>query len=118
MVWRKANIAWTNRYTAGSGWGSAAIFDGGGNGLSSQQIAIDGSGNALAVWQLSDGTRYNIWANRYTAGNGWGAAKLIETNNAGHARYPQVAIDGSGNALAVWQQSDGTRINIWANRYE
>ena len=59
---------------------------------------MDGSGNAVAVWQQSDGTRDNIWANRYTPSGGWGTATLIESNNAGDARYPQVAMDVSGNA--------------------
>jgi hypothetical protein len=45
----------------------------------------------------------------------WRTAQLIETDDAGS---PQVAADAAGNALAVWQQSDGTRISIWANRYE
>jgi hypothetical protein len=48
----------------------------------------------------------------------WQSPQLIETNNAGSAFNAQIAIDGSGNALAVWQQSDGTRDNIWANRYQ
>lgn len=59
-----------------------------------------------------------IWANRYTAGTGWGTAALIETDNAGNAYSPQIACDTAGNALAVWDQSDGTRLNIWANRFE
>ena len=70
------------------------------------------------MWAQFDGTRNNIWANRYTAGTGWGTAALIETNNAGSADSPQVAINANGNALAVWRQSDGTRDNIWANRYQ
>lgn len=48
----------------------------------------------------------------------WGTAALAETDNAGSAVNPQIAFDASGNALAVWQQFDGTRYNIWANRYE
>jgi hypothetical protein len=70
------------------------------------------------VWHQSDGTRYNIWANRYIPGTGWDTAGLIETDNAGSALYPQIAFDTSGNAIAVWSQSDGTRDNIWADRYE
>jgi len=48
----------------------------------------------------------------------WGDALLIETNNVGGAFVPQVALDPNGNAVAVWSQSDGTRNNIWANRFE
>ena len=105
-----------NRYAAGSGWGTASIIGGAGN-AGTPQIAFDTSGNAMAVWVQSDGTHYNIWSSRYTAGTGWGTAALIETDNAGDAGSPQIAFDASGNALAVWSQSDGTRLNIWTNRY-
>ena len=44
----------------------------------------------------------------------WGTAQLIETES-GDAEYPQVGLDGSGNAIAVWFQDDGTRYNIWSN---
>jgi hypothetical protein len=109
---------WANRYAAGSGWGMAQLIetDNAGNAYS-PQVAVDASGNAVAVWHQSDGTHSNIWANRYAAGSGWGTAQLIETDNAGNARDPQVAVDPTGNAVAVWRQSDGTRLNIWANRY-
>ena len=76
---------------------------------------MDSSGNAVAVWQQSDGTRNNIWANRFVPGLGWATAEIIETDNAGDANFPQIATDSTGNAVAVWQQSDGTRNNIWAN---
>ena len=79
---------------------------------------MDGNGNALAVWYQSDGTHDSIWANRYVVGTGWGNATLIETDNAGDGAPPQIAMDGDGNALAVWLQSDGTRYNVWANRFE
>jgi len=50
-------------------------------------------------------------------GRGASTAQLIETDDAGNANAPQIAFDASSNALAVWQQSDGTRFNIWANRF-
>ena len=48
----------------------------------------------------------------------WGDPVLIEISNAGSASDPQVAVDPNGNAVAVWTQSDGTRFNIWANRFD
>ena len=42
---------------------------------------------------------------------------MIEADNAGSAFNPQIAFDGSGNAMAVWYQSDGARSNIWAARF-
>ena len=109
---------WANRYIPGSGWGATELIDANNAGLAyNPQIAFDANGNAIAVWQQSDGTRNNIWANRYSLGSGWGLAQLIETGNAGDASYPQIAIDASGNAIVVWEQFDGARDNIWANRY-
>ena len=47
-----------------------------------------------------------------------GAAALVDPNtgNQPTGGY-QIAIDASGNAIAVWSQFDGTRSNIMANRY-
>lgn len=104
---------------AAKAWGTAALIetDNAGDAFV-PQIAFDASGQALAVWGQSNGTRINIWTNRYTAGSGWGTAALIETNNAGDANEPQLALGANGNALAVWYQSDGTRTNVWSNRFQ
>jgi hypothetical protein len=110
---------WSNHYTVGSGWGAAGLIetDDTGN-ASSPQIALDAAGNALAVWTQSDGTRDNIWSNRYTVGSGWGTAELIETDDAGDATAPQIALDTAGNALAVWYLFDGIQNHLWSNRFE
>ena len=111
------NNIWANRFD-GSGWGTAALLESDNAGAASMaQIAVDNSGNAIAVWFQSDGTRNNIWANRFD-GSGWGTAALLESDDAGDASFPQIAVGSSGNALAVWSQSDGSGYNIWANRFE
>jgi hypothetical protein len=85
-----------------------------------QQAALDPGGNGIAVWYQRDGARYDIWANRYTAGSDWGTAEKIETDDTGSAGDPQIALDLDGNGITVWRQSDGTgaRTDIWANRFE
>lgn len=123
VVWNQhglqGSLVYAKRYVAGTGWGTPVRIGNiasGGN----AQVAFDGSGNAVAVWMEHEGGRYNIWANRYVAGAGWGTAVLIETDNAGTTYDPQVAVDGRGNAVAVWMQDNATRYapDIWANRYE
>ena len=122
LVWEgydgtRINI-WANRYVPGTGWDTPAPIETDDSGdANNPQVAVDADGNAIAVWHQSDGIRDNIWANRYVPGTGWGTAELIETDNAGSASPPQVAVDSSGNAIAVWDQWDGTRYNIWANRF-
>jgi hypothetical protein len=82
------------------------------------KVSINDSGDAIAIWKASDGIRYNIWANNYTASTqSWGTAVKIETDNSGDAINPKVKISTSGDAIAIWSQSDGARYNIWTNHY-
>jgi hypothetical protein len=80
-------------------------------------VAFDGAGNAVMAWSQSDGVRFNLWASRYDTAAGWGTPTLIESDDAGGVRNPQVAFDGLGNSFVVWEHSDGTRYNIWANHH-
>jgi hypothetical protein len=121
-VWSQSNETeesiLANRYTAGTGWGTPKIIGGTNSGIAaSPQVDIDLAGNAIVVWNQLDGTRFNILANYYTVGSGWGTAELVEIDNVGNAFFPQVAFDGYGNAVTLWQQDDGIRVNITANTY-
>jgi len=123
-VWRQFDDPWyniwSNRYTAGVGWANAQRIESNNLGDAyDPQVAIDPSGNAIAVWCEWEWEipRCNIWSNRYTAGVGWATALLIETDNSGDAFNSQVAVDPSGDMIAVWNHWDGTRDNIWSNRY-
>jgi hypothetical protein len=107
---------WSNRYIPGTGWGTAERIDIGDTGdAGPPQVAVDLNGNATAVWAQYDGTRPNIWSNRYTPSGGWGTAVLIETDTD-DANAPQVAVDPNGNVTAVWWARD--RQDIWSNRFE
>ncbi len=108
---------WSNRYALGSGWGTAALVDDSDGPADSAQIAMNPRGNAIAVWHQFDGTRDAIRARRYVPGSGWAAVEPIGDDGAHDAHLPQIAIDSAGNAIAVWQQSDGTRRDIRANRF-
>jgi hypothetical protein len=71
------------------------------------QAAFDASGNALAVWQGFDGTSFVAQSAFRPAGGAFAAP--LDLSATGHnAADPQVAFDGSGNALAVWDRSNGT----------
>ena len=105
-------------YASGNWVGPQTIESGSDGGAYYPQIDFDGDGNAMVVWSQSDGIRGNIYANRYiAASSSWEGEELIENDDTGNAGGPQVSYDGDGNAIAVWAQDDGIRINIWANRY-
>jgi hypothetical protein len=122
-VWRQAEggrySVWANRFNAStSSWGSAAAIESDNAGdVLVPRVAFDVNGNCIAVWPQSDGARFNLYAARMTPAGTWGAPILIETQNTGDVGSADLAIDPSGNAIAVWTQSDGTRYNVHANRY-
>jgi hypothetical protein len=130
-IWFESNGTYrsikTNRYTAGDGWGTAEAIDNGAGeahdvSVGPPQIAVDGEGNALAVWALNNGMHINILANKYTVDEGWGEAHLIETDDSGYLDegytvWPQIAMGKDGKAVVVWGLSDGLRHNIWSNHY-
>ncbi len=83
------------------------------------QFAIHASGTAFAVWSQRNGSRSrtDIWASRFVVDSGWGSPVLLESNDAGNAYDPKIAVDAAGNAVAVWWQFDDTHSDIWASRY-
>ena len=111
---------WGNDRAPVRGWGRAALFGTDASGHAyNPQVVRNERGSAMAVWvQSHDADKtYNIWSSRYEPDTGWGVATLVETDDAGPAYAPRIAIDSSGNAIAVWEQSDGKRVNIRANRF-
>jgi len=108
---------WANTFN-GTTWASAERLEFNIGTAYGQRVAIDSSGNAMAVWYQNDGTRYNIWANFFDGSN-WGTAELIETNNVGDAEYPWVAADPvTDNFNAVWTQDNGTVWDVYTNIYQ
>ncbi len=122
LVWANdrdagSTILWTSHFDVSSGWDTPSRLDAGVSpDAFTPQIAATGQGDAMAVWSQGDGTRYAVWASRYTMNVGWDTAIRIDTGH-GDALRPQLAADGQGNAIVVWEQWDGPRPTIWANRY-
>lgn len=114
----RISSVWSKRYGAGVGWGTPELVETNDAGNAyAPRVAFDGQGNALAVWEQSNGARTRIWANRYKNGLGWGTASSIQSDSTGDGMRPDVAVTSDGNAVAVWGQSDGTRAVVWANRF-
>jgi hypothetical protein len=77
-------------------------------------VAVDQGGNAVYVWEQSDGT---------TDCDGFGCARIVIrvrfangsmsaiktlSDPGEHGTYPEVAVDPNGNAAATWSRYDGT----------
>ena len=83
------------------------------------QLAIDESGDAIAVWAQDNGTGYNaIYANHYSVdSNTWnGAGEIGSYPSDGYTA--QIAMDGEGNAIALWYQVGSVSgYSIWSSRF-
>jgi flagellin-like hook-associated protein FlgL len=120
VVWRQflsgTSHLWSCRYVAGEGWGTEEEIEGYADWSYLFDAAVDDSGCVVAVWSQWDGLHLNLSANRYVPGEGWGAAQMIGGNASGDVSEPKVAVDPSGNAMAVWCQWDGV-FSSWYCRY-
>jgi len=132
VVWEQDGYIWSNRYTAGSGWGGPAeVYSSLNPDVYSwkPEVAVAPNGDAIAVWQQNElnsslDWHYHVLASYYTAAtSSWGAPQYLGDTPVADAvedAYdPQVAIDSAGNALVVWTQTDTTHsdLDVWANRY-
>jgi len=120
VVWQQVGSIVANRFVVGSGWGQAAPINVAMNGASIARVGLDAAGNAMAVWTQIIGTRNAVHANRFSLSSGWGLPAPISDPAVGHAYDPQIVVDKTGNALAVWDQETST-INqarhLHTNRY-
>lgn len=114
---------WARRYSAGGAgaWGTAAMIGDAGlttnDGASRPRISMNGGGDAAVAWEQRKGGVVSIATNLYLAG-AWGATPVVVDTATTPASWPAIALDNTGKAIAVWQQSDGTADNGWASRYD
>ncbi|HET7857145.1 MAG TPA: calcium-binding protein [Gaiellaceae bacterium] len=78
----------------------------GGASASSPRIASDGAGDVVAVWREVDGDESSIRAAYRRKGGAFGSPRRISTAAAA-TESPELAMDRLGNAVAVWQRSNG-----------
>ena len=120
VVWRQFDgfyfTVYSARYSPITNWGLAGAIESRTNDAFAPHVGMDAAGNAVAVWTHYDGSSRSVLANRYVTGTGWLTEAAIEPTfgDAGHVR---IAVDWLGNAVAVWEQYDGGRFNVWSNRY-
>ncbi|MFQ5935560.1 MAG: hypothetical protein ACE5LB_04025 [Acidiferrobacterales bacterium] len=120
VVWYQENGGrygvWAGHYDSTGGWSREVRLDMNTGIALFPRVAMDGRDNAIVVWYQEDGSRNNVWANRYDSVSGWNGAELIESS-ALDASAPQVAMSANGDGMALWYGWDGARYVLWANRF-
>jgi hypothetical protein len=111
------NLLLANRYDSDTGWGDFELIKSDSNtSVSAERLSVGPNGDAIAIWTEGDGVRDDIYAARWSAGV-WEEPQRIDEYDAGNKATPDVAVDGSGVAHAVWSQADPDFQNIWSRQY-
>ena len=91
----------------------------GGQSASTSQVAMNDNGDAIIVWQQSDGVNEQIFKAEYRNGQ-WIVPSSLSDNispDGYDAQIPQVAMSNNGNAIIVWQQNNGSNDQIYKAEY-
>lgn len=117
VSWSQGNDVWRCNYNhASDTWGTPQKINSVSNPLGGGSVALHNDGTAILIWPMSSDSGWEVYAIYYTPEDGWSSAEVID-NGDGQIYFPSVKFDGSGNAIAVWSQHDGTRHSIYANRF-
>jgi hypothetical protein len=73
-----------------------------------QQVAVDGQGDAIAIWGRMHGVHETIESSQDRASSAsWSAPIVVSGPGATTEEAPQVGVDERGDALIVWERSNG-----------
>lgn len=94
---------------SGRVWSKAVTLSEPGRDAKLPRVAVNASGTAVAVWRGYDGSDWRVQAARRPSGGAWSAPALV-SGSGRSAEDAEVALDGTGNAVAVWRR-DGV-VNV------
>lgn len=83
-------------------------------------VAVGARGDAVAIWRQRQGAggAYDVWASRAEAAGAWSAGQRISSARSANPADLDLALDGAGNATAVWSQGDGSGYSrVWSQHY-
>ncbi|MBS4168785.1 hypothetical protein [Parachlamydia sp. AcF125] len=116
-VWGRFNganlIIQASSLAFGGIWSEPSSLSIMGRSATSPQVAVDPLGNAVAIWSRSDGLNLIIQSSTQNFGGNWSIPANLSLPGQ-NATNPQVVVDQSGNAVAIWERSNGMHLVIQA----
>lgn len=106
--------------TAGGAWGASTPLSTPGASAIAPTLAVAPDGAAVAGWVRPEGGSYRAQTAQRPPGGGWAAPQTLSASGR-DAFYPQVAVDGRGNAVAVWDRAsdaDASRHEVQAAGFD
>lgn len=108
-------IAETSSLVYGNTWSMPIKLSTNGKNVANINIKVNQSGNAIAVWDETDGITSVINSATYTfKTKTWRNSQVI-SEDGNFAYLPVVDIDNEGNAVAIWLQAVGTTFYVFGS---
>jgi len=111
-VWERFNggstvIEASSRPAGSGGWQAPVVLSSTDDQSSFPHVALDSEGDAVAVWEAFDGTEYSIQAaTRPGLTGAWQGPVTLKLLGAKEESSPELAVDGKGDAVAIWQREE------------
>lgn len=100
------NVIQVSTLHFGDGWTAPITISTQGQDSYIPQVAVDAAGNAIVIWVGFDGVNYVAQAATFTAGGSWSAPVILSQDGA-DVNNVSIAINSAGNAVAVWDKTNG-----------
>jgi len=93
---------WALHYSGSGRWSPSPASLGATAHATAERMAVTAGGETLVVWIQGDAVWANRWA--YADAKGWGTAAALDPFWSTPQGSPDVAMDGSGAGMAIWEQ--------------
>ena len=103
--------------TATGAWGPPEQLESGQVGTSAPDVTLDETGRAVAVWAATAGTGWRVHSSARSVAGTWSKAVAVSGPDATGAITPQLALEGTGDVLAVWSRAVGTVVSVESSTF-
>ena len=105
VVWADAGVVRAAARSIGGNWSAPATLSMGGETATAPVVAVRADGSALALWTAQRTSDVVIESSTLLASGAWTLPVRLSAPGSLFATGPQVALDGAGNATAVWAET-------------
>ncbi|HTU60188.1 MAG TPA: hypothetical protein VMF89_17180, partial [Polyangiales bacterium] len=109
---------WTARFRADNKeWEPATRFQRFTNEAADLHLALDDSGSGVVMWTATVASKRQLWAKRCRDGAFDATIQQIDADSEGDVLTPSIALDATGDGLAVWTDTLYPRSKLRVARY-